>query len=154
MKNAIVLKLEPHPSPPPQGFPNTNSQVTLSTISHLLKLHQPKIIPFLITLKLTTTILIFSPSWKLYKVGQRTLKFTFPQPIFAYESLSSSSSSPTCSTAAQEKSSLDLSWHDLLLDDAFLPANQSSWKRNHGWRPFIEGIFKPKAQCDTSKWDQ
>lgn len=45
-------------------------------------------------------------------------------------SSSSSSSSSTCSTANQEKSAVNFSWRDFLLEDAFLPSDHPQEQEN------------------------
>ncbi|KAG6683542.1 hypothetical protein I3842_12G018800 [Carya illinoinensis] len=124
-KNVTMLKSEPYPCPP-QGFPNISSQLVPSTTSpqtapiqdtflsrnQANNNHSFDLLAELQAIKLVT------------EVSNCSHNNTHPPPIFLEDSLSSSSSSsPTCSTAAQENSPLDLSWHDFLLDDAFLAAD-------------------------------
>ncbi|KAK4568420.1 hypothetical protein RGQ29_003996 [Quercus rubra] len=122
LKSEIMLKSEPYPAAP-QGFPNFNSQLmsakkepiqdTLSNNNHTYN-YPSDLLTELQAIKLVT------------EASNCSNNETIPPPAFAEASLSSSSVSysPTCSTtAAQEKSSPDFSWHDFLLDDAFLPAD-------------------------------
>lgn len=126
LKSAIMLKSEPYTTAP-QGFPNFNSQLMTATISPQKEPIQDTLFNNNHTDNYPSDLLAELQAIKLVtEASNCSNNETIPPPAFAEASLSSSSMSysPTCSpTAAQEKSSLDFSWHDFLLDDAFLPAD-------------------------------
>lgn len=155
-KNATMLKSEPYPSPR-QGFPNISSQLMPSTISSQtatiqdtflgsnqasINNHSFDLLAELQAIKLVT------------EASNCSHNNTHPPPIFLEDSLSSSSSSsPTYSTAAQENSPLDLSWHEFLLDDAFLPADPQEQEimAEHSLKEFASQNQNVIQQNETDK---
>jgi myb proto-oncogene protein len=127
-KSAIMLKSEPYPAAP-QGLPNINTQLMSKTISPQNEPFQDTLLNYNYTDNHPMDLLAELQSIKLVTEASNCTKnneTNIPPPVFAEASLSSSSISysPTCSTTAvQEKSPLDFSWHDFLLDDAFLQAD-------------------------------
>lgn len=124
LRNAAMLKSEQSPSSS-LGFPSIVSQVMLSTISSQNERTQDTFLRNNHNGNHSLDLLAELQAIKLVTETSNCIKKeTIPLPIFVEDSLSSSSSSSlTCSTAAKEKSPPDLSWHDFLLDDAFVPAD-------------------------------
>jgi myb proto-oncogene protein len=126
LKSAVMFKSELYPAPF-QAFQNINSQLMpaiMATQDTLLNYNHTDCRSLDLLAELQAIKLVTEASiWTKNK--------TIPPPIIFVEdslpspspSSSSSSSSPTCSTAAQEKSPLDFSWHDFLLEEEFLPAD-------------------------------
>ncbi|XVF09181.1 hypothetical protein REPUB_Repub07fG0069600 [Reevesia pubescens] len=135
MKNAFVTKPEPYSSPAAaaQGFSNINNRLVTTigmesiqdnflpnnSINHYADdTDSLNLLSQLQAIKLVTEATNYT--------GHQTLSpHPFPNQysLSLSSSPSSSSISSTCSIAAQEKSTLAFSWHDFLLEDAFLPAD-------------------------------
>ncbi|KAE8124117.1 hypothetical protein FH972_019027 [Carpinus fangiana] len=127
LKSAVMFKSELCQSPS-QAFQNINSQL-MPSIMATQEANQDTLLNYNHTGSHSLDLLAELQAIKLItEASNYTKNKTAPPPIIFVEDLlspssSSSSSSPACSSAAQEKSPIDFSWHDFLLEDAFLPAD-------------------------------
>ncbi|KAJ0049453.1 hypothetical protein Pint_15312 [Pistacia integerrima] len=129
MKNAFMSKSEQYQTPQPQAFPSINTSDLMTTMI------PPKVEPmvedsFNINHNMNSEtnlmdLLAQIQAIKLMNEASNCANHKTITSQFLNEGTMSSpsSSSSTCSTAAQDQKSKDFSWQDFLLEDALLSAN-------------------------------
>ncbi|XP_061956401.1 transcription factor MYB35-like [Populus nigra] len=128
LKNVFTLKPEQYPFTP-EGMSNINSHLMTTTVPPKMEPNQECFLNIMYNNDANNNhsldLLDQLQAIKLVTEASSTCTAyqTIPAPCILDEGSLSSSSSSTCSTAAQEKFPTSFSWCDFLLEDEYLPGD-------------------------------